>query len=71
MFLLSAKKWPVARKTNINNIGFMHSRISQFREENRHKHLMIKQGINKHRVLGNSIENPDDGLGNTDCSKQN
>lgn len=34
----------------------MHSRISQFSEENWHKQLIIKQGINKHREMGNTIE---------------
>ena len=50
-------------------------RISQFSEKNQHKQLIIKQGINKHRELGNTVEEHralfEDGLGNSDCSKQN
>lgn len=48
----------------------------QFGEENRHKHLVIKQGMNKRRVLGNTVEehralSEEGWSGNWDRSKWN
>lgn len=51
----------------MNNTHSTHSRISQFSEKNKHKQLVIMQGINKYRVvMGNTVKEQvsEDGQGN-------